>query len=74
MTDHTIVESRRGLPPLQLGKRWKERDHPVALLLALKVLVTVCLIVTLGGCVSTREGDYETPFVHGDQGNGPHAP
>jgi hypothetical protein len=70
MTDHTIVATQHGLPSLHVGERCQKRGQPVAHLRALKVLGAIGLIVTLAGCVSTREGDYETPFVRGDFSNG----
>jgi hypothetical protein len=74
MTDHTIVATRHGLPPLHVGERCQRRGQPVALSRALKVLAAIGLIVTLAGCVSTREGDYETPLVRGDFSTGPQVP
>jgi hypothetical protein len=74
MTDHKIVDIWRGLPKLPFGKPWPRRDRAVTMWPALKLLVTVSLIVTLGGCVSTRQGDYETPFAQGSQGVDPRAP
>jgi hypothetical protein len=69
MTDDNSVDIWQGLPPLPMGKPWTRL--PVAKPLALKMLVTVGLLVALGGCVSTRQGDYENPFVPGSQGVDP---
>jgi hypothetical protein len=60
MTDDNIVDTRWGLPPLHRCKPSKERNHPVGMLLALKLLLTIHL-VTLGGCVNTKPGDTNAP-------------
>jgi hypothetical protein len=45
----------------------KERSHPVGMLLALKLLLTIQLIVTLGGCVNTKPGDTSAPEAPADR-------
>jgi hypothetical protein len=35
--------------------------------MTVKLFVTICLIVTLSGCVSTREGDYDRPEFAADR-------
>jgi hypothetical protein len=56
-----IVNTRRSITPLHMDKPWREKSHSLARSLALKLLFVICLTVTLVGCVSTREGDYDTP-------------
>jgi hypothetical protein len=41
--------------------------QPSGLWFAVKLFVTICLIVTLSGCVSTREGDYDRPEFAADR-------
>jgi hypothetical protein len=38
----------------------------IGLWFAVKLFVTICLIVTLSGCASTSEGDYDRPEFTAD--------
>jgi hypothetical protein len=64
MTDANIVDIWRGSPPLHVSKSRREKDHGVEF--SLKLLLTIGLIAFLGGCISTRGGDYDTPEFVGD--------
>ena len=52
---------------MHIGKLCRERNHPVGMLLALKLLLTIHLIVTLGGCVNTKPGDTNAPEAPADR-------
>jgi hypothetical protein len=67
MTNDNIVDNWWGLPPLHIDKLCRDRNHPVGMLLALKLLLTIHLIVTLGGCVNTKPGDTNAPEAPADR-------
>jgi hypothetical protein len=56
MTGSHIADISRRLP------------QPTGLWSAVTLFLVLCLIVTLGGCVSTRNGDYERPEFAADRG------
>jgi hypothetical protein len=66
MTDANIVDIWRGSPLLHVSKSRREKDHGVGSLFSLKLLLTIGLMAFLGGCISTRGGDYDTPEFVGD--------
>lgn len=67
MTGDNIVDIWRGLPPLHISKPWSVKGCPVAVSPALKLLLTICLIVAIGGCVNTKPGDFNSPELPADK-------
>jgi hypothetical protein len=60
MTDN-IVDTWRDMLPLRSGIPWRKKERPAATLRALQWLLSVCLIVAIGGCVNTKPGDFNAP-------------
>jgi hypothetical protein len=67
MTDDNIVDIWRGLSPLHISKPWREKGCPAAMSPALKLLLTISLIVAIGGCVNTKPGDFNSPEPPADR-------
>jgi hypothetical protein len=67
MTDDQFVDIWRGSPRLHVSKAGKEKDNAFGFLFAAKLLLAIGLIASLGGCISTRQGDYDTPEFVGDR-------
>jgi hypothetical protein len=48
-------------------KPWSEKGCPAAMSPALKLLLTICLLVAIGGCVNTKPGDFNSPEPPADR-------